>query len=53
MKKLSYCFHCKKPTSNKREEIVSTKNSRSMMKSICTVCGHKKSIFISGKKKAP
>ena len=51
MKKLSYCLHCKKPTGNKDIKIVTTNNGRSMMKSVCTVCGHKKSTFLLSKKK--
>jgi len=45
MKKLTYCLHCKKDTANKKETVVIT-NGRRMMKSICSVCGKKKSTFL-------
>ena len=50
MKNLSYCLHCKKNTGNKNIRIVTTRNGQKMQKSICSVCGGKKTIFISKKK---
>jgi hypothetical protein len=51
MSKLTFCLHCRKDTGNKSIKIITTSNGRKMQKSICTVCGGKKSIFVSSKKK--
>ena len=42
----TYCLVCKKPTDNTNLKTVKNKG-RLMMKSICLVCGNKKSRFIS------
>ena len=42
----TYCLDCKKRTDNNNLETVKYKG-RLMMKSICPVCGNKKSRFIS------
>ena len=42
----TYCIVCKKRTNNTNPETVKIKG-RLMMKSICPVCGNKKSRFIS------
>ena len=42
----TYCLVCKKLTDNNNPETVKHKG-RLMMKSICSVCGNKKSRFIS------
>ncbi len=47
--KLTFCVSCKKQTGNKNIKLV-TINGRTMQKSICTVCGKKKSTFVSKKK---
>ena len=36
-----------KNTGNKNAKVFKTKNGRLMLKSTCSVCGHKKSRFIS------
>ena len=41
----TYCLVCKKPTDNTNLKNVKNKG-RLMMKSICLVCGNKKSRFI-------
>ena len=38
---------CKKDTENKNPKVFKTKNERLLLKSICSVCTNKKSIFIS------
>ena len=49
-KDLTFCLHCKKNTGNKNIHIV-TKKGHTRMKSICTICGHKKSTFVSSNDK--
>ena len=44
-----YCVDCKKNTGNKDAKVIKTKNGRLQMKSHCSVCGNKKSRFISKK----
>ena len=41
----TYCASCKK-TGNNNAKAINTKHGRLMLKSICTVCGKKKSRFI-------
>ena len=41
----TYCLVCRKPTGNTNLKIVKNKG-RLMIKSICPVCGNKKSRFI-------
>ena len=41
-----YCVKCKQKTDSKDITEVTTKNSRRMLKSICFVCGSKKSQFV-------
>ena len=42
----TYCIACNKPTDNNNPENLEYKG-RLMMKSICPICGNKKSRFIS------
>ena len=42
----TYCVSCKKNTENKNVKIVRTKNGRLQMRSLCSVCGNKKSKFV-------
>ena len=41
----TYCVKCRKDTENIDLEMVRTKNNRLIMKSNCSACGIKKSIF--------
>ena len=43
----TYCVSSRKNTANKNAEAFKTKNGRLMLKSICSVCGNKKSRFVS------
>ena len=43
----TYCIASKKDTENKNLKVFKTKNGRLMLKSICSVCGNKKSRFVS------
>ena len=43
----TYCVSCKKNTENKDAKVFKTKDGRLQMKSLCSVCGNKKSRFIS------
>ena len=43
----TYCVSCKRNTGNKNAKLFKTKNGRLMLKSTCSVCGHKKSRFVS------
>ena len=45
----SYCVSCKRNTGNKDAKVFKTKNGRLMLKSLCTICGNKKSRFVSKK----
>ena len=47
MQKETYCFSCRKYTKNTDPRIVKSKNERSMIQSNCTICGSKKSRFIT------
>ena len=42
----SYCVVCKKKTDSANPKPFRTKNNRLMIKSICKVCGNKKSTFV-------
>ena len=42
----TYYVSCKKKTGNKDAKAFKTKNGRLMLKSVCSVCGNKKSRFI-------
>ncbi len=42
----TYCLKCRTKTENKDETTEKTKNNRIMLKSICAVCGKKKSMFL-------
>ena len=44
-----YCVKCKKKTETASIARVMSKNNRPMLKGICTVCGKKKSLFVSNK----
>ena len=46
MKKETYCLACRKYTKRINPKIVRNKHSRSMIQSICAICGSKKSRFI-------
>ena len=43
----SYCLICKKNTDNINSKMIKTKNGRLQLKSQCSICGNKKSRFIS------
>ena len=43
----TYCVSCRRDTGKKSSKVFKTKNGRIMLKSICSVCGNKKSRFIS------
>ena len=43
----TYCVSCKKMTGNKNAKVFKTKNGRLQLKSICSVCGERKSQFVS------
>ena len=43
----TYCVSCKRNTGNKNAKDFKTKNRRMMLKSTCSVRGHKKSRFVS------
>ena len=45
--KTTYCVTCKKDTENKNAKVFTTKNGRLQMKSICSMCGNRKTRFIS------
>ena len=45
----SCCLFCKKDTNSTNSEATNTKNGRVILKSQCSVCGNKKSRFISEK----
>ena len=47
----TYCVSCKKNTEYRNVKIVKTKNGRLQMKSVCSVCGNKKSRFVSNDQK--
>ena len=47
----TYCVSCKKKTGNKDAKVIKTKNGRLKLKSICNICGHKKSRYISNDQK--
>ena len=42
----TYCVKCRKDTENIDSKMVRTRNNRLIMKSKCSVCGIKKSIFV-------
>ena len=48
----TYCVSCRKNTGNKNGKISKTKNGRLMLKSICSVCGNKKTRFLSKNKES-
>ena len=43
----TYCMKCRKDTENIDPKMVRTKNNRLIMQSKCSVCGIKKSRFVS------
>ena len=43
----SYCLKCKRKTKNIKSKGFVTKNKKYLVKSICNLCGCKKSKFIS------
>src|SRR5580692_11151735 len=45
-----YCVKCKRKTESNNISEVKTKNDRRMLKSICSVCGAKKSSFVKNDK---
>ena len=45
--KNTYCVSYKKDTGNKNFKVSKTKNGRLILKSICSVCGNKKTRFLS------
>ena len=42
----TYCVNCRKNTENKNAKVIRTKNNRLQMKSLCSVCGNKKSRYV-------
>ena len=46
MKKETYCLACRKYTKSINPKIVRNRQNRSMIQSICAICGSKKSRFI-------
>ena len=46
----TYCVSCKRNTENKNAKVIKTKNGRLQMKSNCSVCGKRKSQFVSNQK---
>ena len=44
-----YCVKCKKKTESNNIIQVQTKNNRSILKGVCTICGINKSSFASNK----
>ena len=42
----TYCLNCKTNTDNIDPKMFQTKNNRLLMRSECSVCGTKKSIFV-------
>ena len=48
----TYCVSCRRDTGNENSKVFKTKNGRIMLKSICSVCGNKKSRFISKNKRS-
>ena len=45
----TYCVVCKKDTENNNSRMFKTMNDRIVLKSTCSICGNKKSRFISKK----
>ena len=43
----TYCVSCRKMTGNKNVKVFKTKNGRLLLKLICSVCGKRKSQFVS------
>ena len=43
----TYCLVCRKNTENKNAKVFKTRNGRLQLKSICSVCGKRKSQFVS------
>ena len=43
----TYCIACEKDTENKNPKVFKAKNRSLILKSTCSVCGNKKSRFIS------
>ena len=43
----TYCVSCRKNTGNKNAKVFKTKNGTLILKSICNICGNKKSRFVS------
>ena len=48
----TYCVLCKKDTENENPKVFKTMNDRIVLKSTCSVCGNKKSRFISKKNRS-
>ena len=48
----TYCVVCKKDTENENPKVFKTMNDRILLKSTCSVCGNKKSRFISKKNRS-
>ena len=45
----TYCLICRKNTDNANSKVIKTKNGRLQLKSQCSICGNKKSRFVSEK----
>ena len=48
----TYCVSCKKNTRNTNAKVIKTRNGRLQTKSVCNVCGHKKSRLVSKKERS-
>ena len=46
---ITYCLKCKKKTETIDQLETKSSNGRNMVKGICSVCGTKKSVFVSSK----
>ena len=44
-----YCFKCKQKTETIDQLEIKSSNGRNMIKGTCSVCGTKKSVFVSSK----
>ena len=46
----TYCVSCERNTGYTHEKVIKTRNGRLQMKSHCSVCGKRKSQFVSNQK---
>lgn len=45
----SYCVFCHKKTPTLKAHLSRTSNGRTMMRGVCKLCGHKKTLFVKSK----